>query len=464
MMTRRPKQPNDRLDALLNEAGMSHKGLAARVVKLGKAKGHGDLRYNHSSVARWLRGEIPREPTPTLISDVLSVALGRSIAVTEIGMTRRQKAAPDAALQLPRRPAEVAHLLEALARDDLERRGPLLEAGFDIAAFTSAALRWIVAPRTALPAATGSRAIGLPDVADIREATQAFRVLDNRMGGGRIRPTVIDYLHGSVVPLLHHSRCTEHVRRALFSAAAELAQLAGWQAYDLEHHGIAQRYLVQALSMAWFAGDEALGGEILAAMSHQALWVAQPMQALDMAHAAQAAGHRAAQPVLETESLVIQANAHAVLGDAGACSHTLKQAGSTFERADAAPPPWLTYFDRAYLAARIAHCFRALGQGRATETYALQSLDMDARYIRGKAFNTALLAAGYAAQGEIEQACTTGREAVDRVAALESARAVTYIRNLLQDLTEFQGVEECRAFTEYAHSRLPALRRRALRR
>ena len=36
---------------------------------------------------------------------------------------------------------------------------------------------------------------------------------------------------------------------------------------------------------------------------------------------------------------------------------------------------------------------------------------MNPRYIRGKAFNTALLAIGYALQGELDQACNHGREA-----------------------------------------------------
>lgn len=310
-------------------------------------------------------------------------------------------------------------------------------------------------------AADGSRAIGMADVDDIREATRAFRVLDNRMGGGRIRPTVVDYLHGNIVPLLHDARCTEVVRRELFSAAAEVAQLAGWQAYDLEQQGIAQRYLVQALSMARFAGDDGLGGEILAAMSHQAIWVSQPTQAIDLAHAAQKAGDRAGLPVLETEALVMEAHAHALLEDPAACSKALKRASVTFDRDGTDTPAWLGYFDEAYLAARIAHTFRALGQGDATTKYARRSLEMDERFVRGKAFNVALLAAGYVAQREVEQACATGREAVDRVVTLHSARAVTYIRNLLVDLSEYEDVEECREFRAYAETRLPALRRRA---
>jgi hypothetical protein len=89
---------------------------------------------------------------------------------------------------------------------------------------------------------------------------------------------------------------------------------------------------------------------------------------------------------------------------------------------------------------------------------------MDGRFVRGKAFNVALLAASYAAQGEVQQACVKGRDAVDRAAALDSARAVTYIRQLLVDLMVYEDVDDCRDFTTYAELRLPALRRRASRR
>jgi hypothetical protein len=146
-MGRRPKQPNESLDALLLESKMSHKGLAARVVKLGATRGI-DLRYNHSSVTRWLRGETPRQQTAQLIAEVLSDALGRRVTVSDIGMAPLEKA--DAALRLTLYPADTARRLAALAHDDLEHRRALLEAGFDLAAYSSAALRWLVAPRTAL--------------------------------------------------------------------------------------------------------------------------------------------------------------------------------------------------------------------------------------------------------------------------------------------------------------------------
>ena len=174
---------------MIREAGMSHKGLAGRVVKLGELRGI-DLRYNHSSVVRWLRGQTPHQPTPQLIAQALSDSLGRRVSVAEIGMATREDPDPDAALHLTLHASDSAHRLAALAHADMQNRRALLDAGFDLTVYSSAALRWLVAPRTTLTEAGGSRRIGPRDVEEIREATRAFRVLDNSMGGGRIRTTM----------------------------------------------------------------------------------------------------------------------------------------------------------------------------------------------------------------------------------------------------------------------------------
>ncbi|KJY26724.1 hypothetical protein VR46_39875, partial [Streptomyces sp. NRRL S-444] len=59
-------QPNALLDALLAEAGMSHAGLAAHVNQAGRSRGLA-LRYEHTAVTRWLKGQRPRGQVPDLI-------------------------------------------------------------------------------------------------------------------------------------------------------------------------------------------------------------------------------------------------------------------------------------------------------------------------------------------------------------------------------------------------------------
>jgi hypothetical protein len=118
--------------------------------------------------------------------------------------------------------------------------------------------------------------------------------------------------------------------------------------------GLAQRYLVQALTMARFACDEGLGGEILAAMSHQAAYLIQAEHTIDMALAAQLAGRRAGLSILETESIVMEAHGYALRKDTAPCSRALRRAEAVFSQATGRElPAWLSYFDEAYFAAKI---------------------------------------------------------------------------------------------------------------
>ncbi|MEV6559590.1 hypothetical protein AB0M22_27990 [Nocardia sp. NPDC051756] len=262
--------------------------------------------------------------------------------------------------------------------------------------------------------------------------TMAFRDLDNRVGGGRVRSTIVHYLHSSVAPLLHGSY-NESVGRQLFATTAELTKLAGWAAYDLEEHGLAQRYLIQALRMSRAAGDVGLGAEILAAMSHQANYVGRPGDAIDLARAAQIAARGAGLAALESECHMVEAHGHAARADAASCATSLNAAERAYSRADSARPAWLDYFDGAYLSAKTAHCFRDLGDYARTAQFAKQSLNMSDGYLRGRAFNLCLLASALADEDPYE-AARIGTEALDIIGGLESHRTHAYLRDVRQRL------------------------------
>jgi hypothetical protein len=61
-MARGLREENLRLRILLDEAAMSNKGLARRVVDLAAPRGMASVRCDHTSVLRWLAGEQPRPP------------------------------------------------------------------------------------------------------------------------------------------------------------------------------------------------------------------------------------------------------------------------------------------------------------------------------------------------------------------------------------------------------------------
>ena len=128
-MARPVREPNLRLQMLIEEAGFAHKGLARRVNDLGRAKGIPGLSYDHSSVIRWLKGENPRGTAPTLIAEVLSMSLGRKITVAELGFQTAGEL-PDLGLRFSPSWHDTIEAITALWRNDLERRQFIIEFGF----------------------------------------------------------------------------------------------------------------------------------------------------------------------------------------------------------------------------------------------------------------------------------------------------------------------------------------------
>lgn len=413
--------------------------------------------YDHSSVIRWLKGEYPREPVPALIAEVFSMSLARKITSGDLGFPAAGEL-PDLGLRFATSWRDTTDTITALWRSDLERRQFITDSVFAAGAYATSAIRWLTAPSagTELPA-TPTRQVGGADVDAIREATRTFLRLDNLFGGGRARPTVVRYLYDEVAPLLRDGRYSDSVGRELFAAAAELTRLAGWMAYDLEQHGLAQRYLIQALRLAQEADNYALGGEILAGMSHQTVYLGRADDALDLARAAHDSAVRAGVPALMSESLIMQAHALAVSKDSLGCGRALNAAEQAFERSDAAgTPPWLRYFDEAYMAAKFGHCFRELGQGDKAELFAKRSLDMVDGYVRGRAFNVVPLANAHLLQHSLDEACAVGNQALDLSSGLQSARTVRYIRDLRQRMSRFSNEPVVDDFQSRAHELFPA--------
>ncbi|MET8283116.1 XRE family transcriptional regulator [Micromonospora sp. NPDC005174] len=376
-------------------------------------------------------------------------------ARTTMGLAPRQAVAPtDPNRRFPSDPPAVriwqedVHSAAELWRGDVNRRDVLLQVAFSSAGYTLPALRWFTAPDPAPVTQPGRRTVGQPEIDTIRAMTATYRGLDNQYGGGHARDTVARYLHQEVTPLLTEGRYDHPTGQRLLGAAAELAQLAGWQAYDTAEHGIAQRYLTLALNFAHAAGDAGLGAEILAAMSHQATYLGHTATGLDLARAAGRTARRAGIPVLTAEAHVTEAHALAKANDERACASALHQAEQALDRADrSSDPQWLSYFDEAYLSAKFGHCFHALGRNTHAERFAARSLRMDNRYVRGKAFNLALLASVHAQQSQPDRACAIGAEALTLAAQLRSARAVRYLRDLQTQLAPYRRLPAVRHFT-----------------
>lgn len=142
-MSERPPQrtPNRRLASLIAEAGFSNAGLARRVDQLGLEHGL-DLRYDKTSVTRWLRGQQPRGTTPALIAEVFTRRLGRRLSAQDLGL---DACAPVyAGLEFAATPAEAVDIVSGLWRKDSGSQAELRKIAFTPAGLVVPSRDWLI--------------------------------------------------------------------------------------------------------------------------------------------------------------------------------------------------------------------------------------------------------------------------------------------------------------------------------
>ncbi|NJP99915.1 transcriptional regulator [Streptomyces sp. PLAI1-29] len=499
------RRPNERLGSLIQEAGCSNAGLARRVNLCGAEHGL-DLRYDKTSVARWLRGQQPRGRAPAVIAEALGRKLGRTVTIDEIGMADGKNLASGVGLQFsPTVPGAIEQVCE-LWRSDVGRRDFLSGSTVASSALVEPSRDWLITGPDPQVARSGGARVGRTDVQAVRDMTAALTELDHRYGSGHVRPVVVHYLNSVVSGLLGGSY-REAVGRELFAAVARLTELAGYMAVDTGQPGLAQRYYIQALRLAQAAGDRGFGGYVLAAgMSHLAASLGNPREIAQLARAAQEGARGHVTPRAEAMFLAAEARGHALMGDAAAFQTVAGRALAALERAGApgrpgsggttagagagpagaegtagtaetagAPavagtpggtgngtgggddPAWIAHFDAAYLADELAHGHRDLGEADPARRRAEEALaGHPGSRVRRRAIGLLLLAAAQTQAREIEQACDSGTRALDLLGGLRSGRCMEYLEDLQQRLKPFGDEPVVREFGERAAEPLVA--------
>jgi len=224
-------------------------------------------------------------------------------------------------------------------------------------------------------------------------------------------------------------------------------------------HGSAQRLLTVALNLTQAAGDRALGGRILAGMSHQANFLGQPRRAVELARAARAGSQGQATPTAVALFYAMEARALASSGDERGCTAALSSAEVVLAAADPeSEPEWVRFFDAAELHAEFAHCFRDLGKPQLAAKHALLSIaTSDTIYVRSLSFCRTVLATAHAQRGELDEALSIARGVVDTAAQLRSQRVMSYLDDFRSRLDVFGSAAVTTDFDQYARERLPRL-------
>lgn len=432
------REPNSALARVVSQAGFSNTSLAARVRAEAACRGI-TASPDHVAVRRWMDGMRPHDDTIRCIVAVLSVKLGREVKPEQIGFElKRRPMASDAVADGARYPADAAtavSLLDTLASADMSDSPEVMRASWVSDTAPGVITGYLFSSPTWRDDSMALNGAG--NVAErVRVFTRHLMDLDFQFGGGHTRRMLLFYFRNEIVPLLRRPH-PDPIKREIFSAAAEVAQLLGWSAYDAGRHGPAQRYFMQGLRLAQEAEDVVMGGRLLSNLSHQANYLGRYNEAVQFARAAQSSASNRATPTVNAMFLAMEARALASSGDAQICAQVLHRAEQAFARRSVGDDPlWISYFDELELAGEAAHCFRELGQSRETQLFAAQAIDPLGTPPRTRAFISMVTAAGAFKAGNLDEALSLATDAVNLTGSLESSRYVRYLTDFHRSLSE----------------------------
>ncbi|MEU0214571.1 sporulation protein [Streptomyces sp. NPDC006265] len=451
------REPNAHLVAVMDEAKVSNKGLAKRMKDAAAQRGI-SLGTTHVSVQRWRDGAGIQPQTAALMADVLSAKLGRRITPGDLGFFDHTRPATPEPLGYPSTVPDVLSMLDGLAQEraDTVASEQLIVSDSDL---SSAVLSWMIARPDGIQSdRPAQQRVGMRDVRAIRDAAATFMQLDFKYGGGHGHKALRHYFRHEVLPLLSASY-SEKVGTALFGAAAEVSQLLAWTAYDSGNHRLAHRYLTSTLRLSQVIDDRMFGARILGNLSHQANYLGNHTQAIQLARAAVEGAKGRATPRAMANYWAMEARALSNAGDRTGASLAMNQSERHFERADSADdPPWLSYFDDAELLGEFCHCFRDLRMRREAVEHAQRAVNStDPQYARTLGFCRMVLAQSQLLNGELEAAVTTASLAVDGGDSLQSSRFQRYVTDFQAEVSAYAANPAVVAFNEQVNEALARL-------
>lgn len=441
-MVRKIRQRNEKLLAVINDCRWTYEACAAAVRAVAWEHGD-DLRScDRSMVGYWVAGVRPRARTAEYLAEAVSRRLGRLVQPVDLGLLGGSvEAAADHRDWWMCDP--VADLV-LTGRADVERRALALNALYSLAALAVPLEVWREVADRGRRAVGGGAAVGRGEIDAVREMFVVLGRADERFGGGHARLAVVQYLTSDVAGYLQGRFATAADRAAMFTAAAQVAWLAGRKAFDSAcTPGLAQRYYVQSFRLAVEAGDRPLAGFVLRALAHQAVDLGHGQQAVRLTESAlgwsRGRTTPAAMGLIEMEA----ARGHAATGDRTRTTAAISAAESHLSQTsmDDEQPDWVSTlgFTEAGIAAKAGEAYRLLGDPVTAEAQLRKSITArnTVAYRRAQVLTLANLGDVQCAQGRLREACTHWNLALDSLSGVTSGRATAAVRSIRHRLRSF---------------------------
>jgi transcriptional regulator with XRE-family HTH domain len=246
-----------RLVAARRSRGWSQEKLALLLRRRG-------LGTTRKAVVRWERGVVPDSAAQRHLADLFGVTAGARAALAwpdwlPSGDVAGVSETWDYA-------GTVAALSDVTGCAFVDRRDFLALVGPEL---LLPIYMWRLNPGPWLAYRAHGQQVTAALVAEVERLAAIRRRMDDEHGGGALLG-MLDSDFRFVTGMLKHGRYTEPVGRSLSAAAAELARLAGFAAFDSGRQAAAQQYYLAGLRAANASGDHALAVNIVGLLGVQA--------------------------------------------------------------------------------------------------------------------------------------------------------------------------------------------------
>ena len=449
----------DLLAQLLARLGWRPEQFGRRLNEFAARQGRPE-RIHLKTPYKWLAGDVPRAPWPTLVPALLGELTGSPVTAAALGWPDQEPVAvpADAGLILPWTPPGGLRATRAVIEaGGMQRRMFLTLIG---ASATSPAHEWLIAVASGDTGHTTGPRLPVEIVDHFDTITDRLRRMDDQLGGAQTLALVRQHL-ATVIDLIEQRRYDDIVGRRLHTTAAELLRLAGWLCFDDSAHPQAQRFWIAALHEAHAAGDRALGANVLGFMSCQAKDLGQVRSAVTLAETARA-GYGSGSPRVSAILDLRAAEAYANDRDTRPCRAAIDTA---FEHlTDPSPqhgdPAWCYWVTDAQAHAQAGYCYLKLEDWPRARRHLRSAISSQGdQFTREGALRNALLATTYVRQDQpdLDKALHLGDQAVATLSdQVTSARCVKHVDRLVTSLHPYRHDPKVRHFTDNARHLLRA--------
>jgi transcriptional regulator with XRE-family HTH domain len=131
--------------------------------------------------------------------------------------------------------------------------------------------------------AIGSAPIDVDYVEELHKAIKYFVRLDQHYGGVAASPIILQ-AYKQMCRRVKTSEIRNGLRRDVYSALSEVAEVAGWSLYDSESDELTERVNHESLSLARMAGDRSMELFVLQNMSMHAETIGRPRESINISH------------------------------------------------------------------------------------------------------------------------------------------------------------------------------------